>query len=296
MMAKQLNQRQARWSLYFSHFNFMLHHKPGKSMGKPDTLSHTPDHGTGADDNSDIVLLTPKLFAVPTLEGLQFAGPEQDILQDIRQVTKQPKEEPVAQAIQELQKSSTHSLQSTEWSEHDGLLYYHSCTYILDTSDLHCRIVLLCHDTKVPGHPGHFKTLELVSRSYWWQNMLWYVGLSISHCGLCLCTKIQCRLPSGELPLLLILEKCWDIISMDFVLELPELGGYDSIMIAVDSVDKPSSHFIETVTTVTAAGAANLYLWNVWKLHPWPPTEGCVQLQTAIHHCLYEGAILTVGN
>src|SRR6266581_4674769 len=41
-------------------------------------------------------------------------------------------------------------------------------------------------------------------------------------------------------------------------------------MVAVNSVGK-RSHFIETVTTVTAAGAANLYLRNVWKLHglPW---------------------------
>jgi len=41
-------------------------------------------------------------------------------------------------------------------------------------------------------------------------------------------------------------------------------------MVAVDSIGK-HSHFIETVTTVTAAGAANLYLRNIWKLHglPW---------------------------
>jgi len=80
MTAKQLNRRQARWSLYLSHFEFALHHKPGKSMGKPDALSHRSDHGTGANDNSNVVLLTPKLFAVCALEGLQFTGLEQDIL------------------------------------------------------------------------------------------------------------------------------------------------------------------------------------------------------------------------
>ena len=37
-------------------------------------------------------------------------------------------------------------------------------------------------------------------------------------------------------------------------------------MVAVDSVGK-RSHFVKTVTTVTAARAANLYLRNVWKLH-----------------------------
>ena len=112
MTAKQLNRRQARWSLYLSRFDFVLQHRPGKSMGKPDALSRRSDHGTGADDNSDVVLLTPKLFAVRTLEGLEFTGPEQDILRDIRRGTKQPKEEPVARAAQELRKSSTRSLRS----------------------------------------------------------------------------------------------------------------------------------------------------------------------------------------
>jgi len=38
MAAKQLNRRQAQWLLYFLRFNFLLHHRPGKSMGKPDAL------------------------------------------------------------------------------------------------------------------------------------------------------------------------------------------------------------------------------------------------------------------
>jgi len=80
MTAKQLNQRQAWWSLYLSRFDFMLQHKPGKSMGKLDALFRRSDHGTGANDNSNVILLTPKLFAVHALEGLEFTGPEHDIL------------------------------------------------------------------------------------------------------------------------------------------------------------------------------------------------------------------------
>jgi len=88
----------------------------------------------------------------------------------------------------------------------------------------------------------------------------------VSHCDLCLHTKIQHHLPSGELQPLPIPEEHWDVISVNFISELLESGGYDSIMVAVDSVGK-HSHFIEMVTTVTAAGAANLYLQNIWKLH-----------------------------
>jgi len=201
--------------------------------------------------------------------GVEFTGPEQDILQDIRQGTKKPKEEPITRAAQEPRKSSTRSLRSAEWSEHDGLLYYRGCIYVPNTSDLRCRIVSLCHDTKVAGHPGRFKTLELISRSYWWPNMSRYIGMYVSHCDLCLRTKIQRRLPSGELQPLPIPEERWDAISMDFILELPESGGYNSIMVAVDSAGK-RSHFVKTVTTVTTAGAANLYLQNIWKLHGLP--------------------------
>ena len=96
-----------------------------------------------------------------------------------------------------------------------------------------------------------------------------YVGMYVSHCDLCLRTKIQRRLPSGELQPLPIPDERWDAISVDFISELPESGGYDSIMVAVDSAGK-RSHFVETVTTVTAAGAANLYLRNIWKLHGLP--------------------------
>ena len=35
---KKLNRRQAWWSLFLARFNFVLHHRPGKSMGNQ-TLS-----------------------------------------------------------------------------------------------------------------------------------------------------------------------------------------------------------------------------------------------------------------
>jgi len=54
-------------------------------MGKPDALSRRPDHGKGASDNEDMVLLRSELIAVQALEGLHLEGPEQDMLREICQ-------------------------------------------------------------------------------------------------------------------------------------------------------------------------------------------------------------------
>jgi len=43
IMSQKLNCKQARWALYLSQFNFVLKHILGKSMGKADKLSRTPD-------------------------------------------------------------------------------------------------------------------------------------------------------------------------------------------------------------------------------------------------------------
>jgi hypothetical protein len=114
MSAKQLNCRQARWSLYLAQFDFLLHHRPGKSRCKPDTLSQRADHGTSADDNSNIMLLTTKLFAVCMLEGLEFASLELDILHDIHKWHQKPSRRADCQGRSATLESSTQSLHSRE--------------------------------------------------------------------------------------------------------------------------------------------------------------------------------------
>lgn len=172
----------------------------------------------------------------------------------------------VAHMAQELKKSSGKSLCSAEWHESQDLLYFRNCIYMPKNADLHCWIVEQYHDTCIAGHTGCWKTLELVSHNYWWPRMSCYIGLYCKTCDLCLQTKVQCQLPIGELKLLPIPEGRWDAVSVDFIVELPELDGYDVIMVVVDTVGK-HVHFIETHTTVTALGAMRLYLNHVWPHH-----------------------------
>ena len=95
--AQNLNRHQARWSLYLSRFNFTLTHRPGKSMGKPDALSHRSDHPKGQGDNSDITLLDPALFEIHSTETTIVKGPEADLLNCIKSAA--DFDEPVVKAL-----------------------------------------------------------------------------------------------------------------------------------------------------------------------------------------------------
>jgi len=59
------------------------------------------------------------------------------------------------------------------------------------------------------------------------------------------------------------------MLSVDFVVKLPESSGHDAIMTIMDSISK-RVHFILMHTTVTAEGAARLFLHHVWKLYGLP--------------------------
>jgi transposase InsO family protein len=80
------------------------------------------------------------------------------------------------------------------------------------------------------------------------------------------------------------------VISIDFIVELPESYGYDAIMCVVDSLTK-RAHFIPTHTTINAEGTAPLFLKEVWKHHGTPQavvSDRGPQFITAFTHELYK--------
>jgi len=68
--AQKLTRRQARWALFMTCFDFVLYHKPEKTMQVEDPLSRRADHKMGIDlDNTNQVLLKPEFFAINALEA-----------------------------------------------------------------------------------------------------------------------------------------------------------------------------------------------------------------------------------
>jgi hypothetical protein len=96
-----------------------------------------------------------------------------------------------------------------------------------------------------------------------------YISTYVKHCDLCNQTKVQCQCPIGELHPSETPEAPWYTISVDFIVELPESHGYNTIMCVIDSLTK-HTNFIPTHTTINAEGMALLFLKEVWKHHRIP--------------------------
>ena len=82
-----------------------------------------------------------------------------------------------------------------------------------------------------------------------------YIGQYINTCDLCLRTKLIRQASVGKLHPLQIPDSRWDMLSVDFVVELPLSSGHDTVMTVVDSVSK-RAHFIPTHTMVTVVKGA----------------------------------------
>ena len=149
-------------------------------MGKPDALSRHSDHPRGQEDNSDVTLLDPTLFEVQASESTLVEGPETDLLNRIKGTV--DFDEPVVKALRQLDSKGIHA---GEWEQKDGVILHRGHIYVPRDPHLRTDILRLHHDVPTAGHPGQWKTLELVTHNYWWPGLSGYVARYIRGCDTC---------------------------------------------------------------------------------------------------------------
>ncbi|KAJ9520731.1 hypothetical protein QJQ45_007584 [Haematococcus lacustris] len=120
------------------------------------------------------------------------------------------------------------------------------------------------------GHVGINKTLERVSRVFWWNTMRADVRYYVSTCDACQRDKASTLKPGGLLNPLSIPDYRWESVSMDFITKLPSGShGYDAICVFVDRLSK-MVHFVPCREDLKARRFAQLFIDHVYKLHGMP--------------------------
>jgi hypothetical protein len=123
------------------------------------------------------------------------------------------------------------------------------------------------HDVPVYGHPGINRTMQLVTRYYWWLNVQQDVQEYIQGCVECQRHKINNRPIRAPLqPIYPKLEALpFDTIALDFITKLPESQGSDSILTVTDHDCTKMAIFIPCQEEIMAEETAGLYVKHVFS-------------------------------
>jgi len=111
MKAQKLNQRQARWALYLSRFDFILKHVTGSKMGKADGLSRRADWKVGMDKDNDNQIFIKDQW-IRNMYEVIVEGPEEGLVEKIRKA--KSKDEDVVRVVEEMKKAGVKELRGNE--------------------------------------------------------------------------------------------------------------------------------------------------------------------------------------
>jgi hypothetical protein len=232
---------------------------------KPDFLSRPPGLDKGENDNKDVILLPDHRFHTLhlQLQGAEYllgASPEavKERLSCLRrdQYNKQP-----------LKGLDTNDM---DWIDHGhGLVTYKDRIYIPADPRLRTDIIREHHDTVAAGHPGRYKTQELITRDYWWPYMQGQIHKYIAGCAFCQRTKPRREKPHNPLHPHKIPSQPWEHISIDLITGLPESNGFNAILVIVNRFSKMIL-LVAICDTLTSFQTAEIYRDHVWSKHRLP--------------------------
>ena len=206
---QKLNRRQARWVAELQEFHFTLHHKPGKAMAKADYLSRRAGHLKGENDNENIVLLKPEHFRV---HHHDINAVSDEIMARIKRAAKN-RDKLVQHALANKEK---------DWTELDGhVVTWKHRFYVPRDKKLREDLIRWHHDTNLAGHPGRYKTHEMITRNYWWPRLNADIRSYVDGCQACQRTKPRRMAPPAPLSPNTIPTRPWQIVSCDLIGPLP---------------------------------------------------------------------------
>jgi len=104
--------------------------------------------------------------------------------------------------------------------------------------------------------------VELVTKNYWWPEIMREVRRYIEEYNLCQRIKTRMEEMAGKLKLSEVPKKLWTHLTVDFITKLLVVAGKDAILVVCDRLSK-MTHFIATTEEMLAEGLVRLFRDNV---------------------------------
>jgi len=271
------NRRQARWALLLKGYNFVILYRKGSQNQKADILSRCQAY-TSRKGGTTATTTEPLLGPEQWLEVGAMEIEDEDFQEicigamEVASLLPEQKQKIIIDALldEDYQKRCKAITKGHNADPHYEIIDKLLCwkRRIFAAARTRERIITSEHDSKIAGHFGRDRTLELVRRNFYWPRMEDDIRKFCNECDNCQRMKATRDAKHGLLHPLELASKPWTHISSDFITELLESGGYKNILIVVDRFTK-MAHFIPIVKR-EAVEVAQAYLNGVWKYHRIP--------------------------
>jgi len=262
------NQRQHRWHLFFQEYDFQLIYRQGTKNGKPDSLSRRPDYMKNNEDiKPENILDIKNVKEVPC-----FIGIMSNLLEKIIDAIKEDATaEDIKLYFSENNVKNNYAYKPFRKMERfkikDNIILYNNLIYIPES--LRLEILEKYHEKPTSGHLGIRRTLELITRNFWWPKIHEDVTSYVNSCECCARNKVNRHRKYGLLQPLDTPDRPWKSIEIDFLCGLPYSKGYTVIMVVVDRFSK-MIHLIPFKQIPDAKQTAKAFITNIFKLHGLP--------------------------
>ena len=267
MTVRKLSERQIRWSLTLSRFNFKIRHISGKGNVLADALSRR-DQDLPSDSQDDrlqeryVQLIQPHLV-IPEGSPIQITSlrpslallarnrsacihsaantPPFDLFANWdRAATGDTEYASVLQAVQKNRRKIppelSLKLSITECGIEGDRLTFRGRLWI--PKGLRVQLIQETHDSRVHVHPGREGLYAILARQYFWPGMGDNIRQFVRNCDSCSANKAWRTRRQGFLKPLPIPDRVWSEISMDFIINLPESKGCTSMVVITDRLSK----------------------------------------------------------
>jgi len=129
-------------------------------------------------------------------------------------------------------------LRNEEWQIEDKLVLKKGKVYVPKDESLRLEIIQLHHNMLIAGNEGQWKTVELVTRNYWWLKVTKEVKQYIKKCDQYQRMKNKTEMLARKLRPNAVLGKTWPHILIDFIMKLLVSRSHNSILVICDRFSK----------------------------------------------------------
>ena len=164
-----------------------------------------------------------------------------------------------------MKRAGVKMLRDKEWREVSSIMYKKEKVYVPKDNQLRMEIIRLYHDMLVGGHGGQWKTVELVTRNFWWLGITKEVKQYVKEYDACQRNKNCTEQLVGKLMPNSIPEKPWILLWLSKTAKSLYFFSFSFLLLLRWSMGRHhmTSHKVTKCVTAVTEGSHHCHIHNM---------------------------------